>query len=186
MPLSAENELYVPCYYYIHSQKESGKHATDDSDDIDLFGDDAEDSAAALKQLSAAKQQQQQQQRKQKQPVVNKSMLVIEVKPNDAETDLNEIGNEIKQIQIEGLTWGENQKKVPLAFGLYKLQVQCVIVDDLVNTDTVIERIEEIGLSEENKIKKRKLLEENENDSEDEDELHGLVQSAQIVSFNKL
>jgi translation elongation factor EF-1beta len=27
---------------------------------------------------------------------------------------------------MEGLTWGEAQEKVPLAFGIFKLQVRCV------------------------------------------------------------
>lgn len=60
---------------------------------------------------------------KKKKEVVNKSSLVIEVKPADADTNLDEVAKLCKQIQIEGVTWGEAVKKVPVAFGLYKLQV---------------------------------------------------------------
>lgn len=115
---------------------------------------------------------------------INKSMLVIEVKPATADTNLDEVLKEVKNIHMDGLTWGEGFKKVPVAFGLYKLQVQCVLVDDLVNTNALIDMIEEIGMTEEQKQKRRDHEDEAEED-EDEEEA-GLVQSAEIVSFNKL
>ncbi|OEH73758.1 EF-1 guanine nucleotide exchange domain-containing protein [Cyclospora cayetanensis] len=48
-----------------------------------------------------------------------------------ADSDLDEIVRLAKDITMEGLTWGEAVKKVPVAFGLYKLQLSCVILDDL-------------------------------------------------------
>ena len=64
-------------------------------------------------------------------------------------------------------------------------QVQCVILDDLVDTQEVLDRIEEIGMNEEDKQKREEILQRGEDD-QDYEELSGLVQSAQIVSFNKL
>ena len=63
--------------------------------------------------------------------------------------------------------------------------MQCVILDDLVNTETVTDRIEEIGMSEKDKKKREARVDQGEDD-DDEEEFSGLVQSAEIVSFNKL
>ncbi|CRG94263.1 elongation factor 1 (EF-1), putative [Plasmodium gallinaceum] len=127
-----------------------------------------------------------------KKEVINKSSLIIEIKPYGENTDLDYVLKLVKEIKIDGLTWGEAYKKIPFAFGLFKLQVSCVIVDDLVNTDEIIEMIENIGLDEE-QCKKKKELEakqtendEFEEEEEEEEEIEGLVQSAEIISFNKL
>lgn len=101
------------------------------------------------------------------------------------DTDLDEIVRLTKQIKMEGLTWGEAVKKVPVAFGLYKLQLSCIIVDDIVNTSDITEQIESLGMNEQQKEKLKKRQERGDSDEEDDDE-EGLVQSAEIVSFNKL
>ncbi|KAG7375536.1 Elongation factor 1-beta [Phytophthora boehmeriae] len=43
----------------------------------------------------------------------------------------------------ERVTWGNGDKLVPVAFGIKKLLVQCVIVDDLVLLDDITESIEQ-------------------------------------------
>ena len=48
----------------------------------------------------------------------------------------------IKAIKIDGLTWGEGHQLVPVAFGIKKLLVSCVIVDDKVLVDDITEPIE--------------------------------------------
>ena len=65
----------------------------------------------------------------------------------------------IEEVKMEGLTWKTEFKKEPVAFGVYKIQIGAVVVDDLVSTDEVQEKIEEF------------------------DEY---VQSVDIVAFNKL
>lgn len=69
--------------------------------------------------------------------VINKSMLVIEVKPADADTDLDDICKKVKAIEMEGVKWGEGSKKVPVAFGLYKLQVGSHVFGKVVTDMTV-------------------------------------------------
>lgn len=64
------------------------------------------------------------------------------------------------------------------------VQVQCVVLDDVVNTNALVDEIEEIGMTEEQK-ERRRQREEGDEDEDDED-TGGLVQSAEIVSFNKL
>lgn len=180
---NAHDELFTPCTYYAlcnrHATEAPKKQA---DDDFDLFGEETPEDREAVKKLAASKKAEASGKKK---VVVNKSMLVIEVKPADADTDLDDICKRVKSIHMEGVTWGEGMKKVPVAFGLYKLQVQCVILDDVVNTNALVDEIEEIGMTEKDKVKRRQREETND-DEDDEEELSGLVQSAEIVSFNKL
>lgn len=155
------DELYIPmCYYMAH-----------------VSGDDQGKAVPAAKGGKSGKKE-----------VINKSSLIIEIKPSGEDTDLDEVLKSVKKINIEGLTWGTAHKKLPFAFGIFKLQVSCIIIDDLVNTDEIIEQIENIGLTEEQCEKKKDLKQkqtENE-DYDDEEEIEGMVQSAEIISFNKL
>ncbi|OQR95723.1 hypothetical protein THRCLA_07626 [Thraustotheca clavata] len=59
------------------------------------------------------------------------------------ETDLEALAAKIKALDINGLTWGEGHKTVPVAFGIKKLLVQCIIIDDLVLLDDITEAIEQ-------------------------------------------
>lgn len=45
-------------------------------------------------------------------------------------------------IQPEGLVWNKDHKKVPVAFGMFKLQMGCVVEDEKVSTDDIFEKIE--------------------------------------------
>ncbi|GCA62038.1 hypothetical protein KIPB_000788 [Kipferlia bialata] len=89
------------------------------------------------------------------------SMIVLEIKPYDEETDLKKLAESIRnKITKEGLKWGEDTL-ADMAFGLQKLIFPLSIVDDLVSIDDdVIMVIEE----------------------EFEDD----VQSIEIAAFNKL
>ena len=42
-----------------------------------------------------------------------------------------------------GCKWGEGHHLQPIAFGLFKLIVQCIVQDDLVGSDDLIEVLEE-------------------------------------------
>jgi len=88
-----------------------------------------------------------------------KSLIVLDVKPWEADTDLVMVWKEICKTQQEGLTWGESYKLEPLAFGIKKLVLTCVIVDSMVLMDDVTEKIEA---------------------------LEDWVQSVEIASFNKI
>ncbi|CEG47691.1 ef-1 guanine nucleotide exchange domain-containing [Plasmopara halstedii] len=122
----------------------SSKVVKDDgNDDDDLFGDDDEDEDdEAAKALAAKRAEAAKAAKKEKKKPVERSQVVIEVKPWEAETDLEELAVKIKALPIEGLSWGEGHKLVPVAFGIKKLLVQCVIVDELVLLDDITEAIE--------------------------------------------
>lgn len=159
-------------------QKEA---AAEEEADFDPFADETPEEAQAAQAVAAKKPE------KKKKVVINKSQLVIDVKPTSVNTNLDELEKLVKGIKMDGVEWSVTCKKVPIAFGLMKLQIGCNIVDDLVNTDDILAQIECLGLSEEKAAEKMKRREAGEDDDEDEDEEStGLVQSAEIVSFNKL
>lgn len=75
---------------------------------------------------------------------VEKSLLVLEVKPWEADTDLEMVWNKIKEYTQEGLAWGESFKLEPVAYGIKKLVMTATIVDSLVLMDDITENIEAI------------------------------------------
>lgn len=170
----------------------------DDDNDIDLFGDDDDNTKDSASNLLLEKKKQKEEElkkKKQKEKEKNRSILIIEIKPKSIDTDIAKIPKLVKQkIVDENIKWGEEVKKLPVAFGLYKLHMSCIIYDDFVNTNELIEKIENIDLDNEEDKKKRTLIlgldedDENydENAEEVEDDLEFLVQSAEIISFNKL
>jgi elongation factor 1-beta len=123
--------------------KEAPKKEEEDDDD-DLFGDDDDEEDEEEAKAAAAKRAEKAAAaKKEKKKPVERSQVVIEVKPWEAETDLEELAVKIKATKIEGLSWGEGHKLVPVAFGIKKLLVQCIIVDDLVLLDDVTDAIEQ-------------------------------------------
>eukprot|EP00743_Colponemidia_sp_Colp-15_P000200 GILK01000232.1.p1 GENE.GILK01000232.1~~GILK01000232.1.p1 ORF type:complete len:229 (+),score=67.83 GILK01000232.1:40-726(+) len=130
----------------------------DDDDDFDLFGETSAEDAAAAKELAEKKKAEAA--AKKKPAVVGKSLVLLDIKPWEAEQDLEALATKVKTIAMEGLDWKQQHKLIPIAFGVKKLQVGCVVVDDLVGVDDLIDRIQ--------------------NDYADE------VQSIDIFSFGKI
>ncbi|XP_030015854.1 eukaryotic translation elongation factor 1 delta a (guanine nucleotide exchange protein) isoform X1 [Sphaeramia orbicularis] len=109
-----------------------------DDDDFDLFGSDEEDEEAErIKQerveMYAAK--------KAKKPaLIAKSSILLDVKPWDDETDMVQLEQCVRSVQMDGLLWGAS-KLVPVGYGIKKLQINCVVEDDKVGTDILEEEI---------------------------------------------
>jgi elongation factor 1-beta len=80
--------------------------------------------------------------KKPKEKLVEKSLVVLEVKPWEADTDLEMVWREILKYQQEGLSWGETFKLEPVAYGIKKLVLTCTIVDSLVLLDDITDNIE--------------------------------------------
>lgn len=68
------------------------------------------------------------------------SVVTLEVKPWDDETDLEALEKSVRSIEQEGLVWG-NSKFVPVGYGIKKLQITLVIEDELVSLDELQEKI---------------------------------------------
>ena len=73
---------------------------------------------------------------------VDRTQCVFEIKPWDAEQSLDDLAAKIKKTEFKGLSWGEAHKLVPVAFGIKKLIVSCIVVDDEVALDDVTDLIE--------------------------------------------
>lgn len=131
----------------------------DDDDDFDMFGsdDDEEETEEQIKRKEELVRKYNEK-KATKKAIIAKSSVLLDVKPWDDETDLKEMERLVRTIEMDGLVWGA-AKLVPLAFGIKKLQIMCVVEDDKVSTDELEEKI---------------------TDFED------LVQSVDIAAFNKV
>jgi len=113
--------------------------AAADDDEIDLFGSDEDEEANKVRE----ERLKQYADKKAKKPgPIAKSSIVLDVKPWDDETDLAEMEKQVRTVQMDGLLWGTS-KLVPLAFGIKKLQIVCVVEDDKVSIDELTETIQE-------------------------------------------
>lgn len=79
---------------------------------------------------------------KKKGVVIAKSLILFEVKPYEAETDLDALAAKVLKIEMDGLLWKTEYKKEPIAYGVHKLIVGCVIEDEKVAVDDLQEKIE--------------------------------------------
>ena len=137
--------------------KEAPKKKEEDVEMDDLFGDDDDDGAAAAAAAKAAKAAKD---KKKKKVVIAMSLVMLEVKPLDDTIDLDKLAAKIfAEITQDGLFWKTEYKKVPVAFGIFKLYMGFSCEDEKTSVDDVVERIEAL-----------------------EDQ----VQSVEIASFNKI
>lgn len=115
------------------------KKVEEEEDDFDLFGSDEEEDEEVekLKQERIAKYHEK---KATKKIVIAKSNIILDVKPWDDETDMKKVEELVRTIQRDGLLWGAS-KLVPLAYGIRKLQISCVVEDDKVGTDFLEEEI---------------------------------------------
>eukprot|EP00514_Thraustochytrium_sp_LLF1b_P002169 CAMPEP_0184522808 /NCGR_PEP_ID=MMETSP0198_2-20121128/8497_1 /TAXON_ID=1112570 /ORGANISM="Thraustochytrium sp., Strain LLF1b" /LENGTH=222 /DNA_ID=CAMNT_0026913695 /DNA_START=73 /DNA_END=741 /DNA_ORIENTATION=- len=111
--------------------------------DDDLFGDDDEEDVAAMEALNA-KMAAEKAARKAGQGKGERSLIVLEIKPFSAETDLEMIAKGLKTYEHEGIqNWGQQHKLLPVAFGIKKLAISAVVYDDLMGIDGLTDIIEE-------------------------------------------
>jgi elongation factor 1-beta len=135
----------------------------DDDEDLDLFGEMTPEEQAAAdekkKIIEAAKK------RGAEKAKLTKSMVVLDVKPWDDETDLAAMEAEVRAVHKDGLLWGKAQL-VPIGYGIKKMQITAIIEDAKVpSLDEIIEE---------------ELIKEGQPDASE------TIQSIDIVAFNKL
>mmetsp|Transcript_22380 Transcript_22380/g.36669 ORF Transcript_22380/g.36669 Transcript_22380/m.36669 type:complete len:270 (-) Transcript_22380:66-875(-) len=114
----------------------------DDDDDFDLFGSDEEEEDEEEKEERKARLAQYAAKKAKKPGVIAKSNIILDVKPWDDETDLKAMEAAVRSITCDGLLWGTS-KFVPVAYGVQKLQISCVVEDDKVGTEFLEEKITE-------------------------------------------
>ncbi|XP_062535776.1 probable elongation factor 1-delta isoform X5 [Armigeres subalbatus] len=130
----------------------------EDDDDVDLFGSEDEDEDKAAAELREKRLAEYAAKKSKKPALIAKSNVILDIKPWDDETDMKQMEAEVRKITMDGLLLGAS-KLVPLAYGIHKLQLSCVIEDDKVSVDELQEKIE--------------LIED-------------YVQSVDIAAFNKI
>ncbi|KAF5102642.1 hypothetical protein D0Z03_000387 [Geotrichum reessii] len=120
-----------------------GAAAEEDDDDVDLFGsddDEVDEEAEKLKQQRLAEYAAKKAAKGPK-PAA-KSIVTLDVKPWDDETDIEQMKANVLAIEMEGLVWGGSQF-IEIGFGIKKLQINCVIEDDKVSMDDLQDAIAE-------------------------------------------
>merc|ERR1711994_243394 len=114
--------------------------AADDDDDVDLFGSDEEEDDEEKKRITEERLAAYAAKKAKKPALIAKTSVLLDVKPWDDGTDLDEMLAAVKSIEMEGLLWGAN-KLVPVGYGINKLQVMCVVEDAKVSIDELQEKI---------------------------------------------
>ena len=129
----------------------------EDEEELDLFGDETDEEKAAKAAVIATAKA-----RGEEKAKLSKSMIILDVKPWDDETDMAKLEAHVRAITKEGLLWGSSTL-VPVGFGVKKLQITCIIEDFKVPSfDEIIEDY---------------IVQDGENE---------FIQSADIAAFNKL
>jgi len=116
------------------------KEEEEDDDDFDMFGSDEEEDEEAekIKQERLAAYAA----KKSKKPaLIAKSSVLLDVKPWDDETDMKEMENLVRTIEMDGLLWGQAVLK-PIGYGINKLVINCVVEDDKISIEELSEKIE--------------------------------------------
>ncbi|VDN52858.1 unnamed protein product [Dracunculus medinensis] len=140
------------------SATSSEEKKAENEDDFDLFGSDDEEEDDEKARITAERLKAYAEKKAGKPAGVAKSNIIFDVKPWDDTISLQDIETNVRSIEIDGLVWG-TAKILPVAFGINKLQICCVVEDEKVSSDWLEEQI--TGFED-------------------------LVQSVDIVAFNKV
>ncbi|TKR67336.1 hypothetical protein L596_023506 [Steinernema carpocapsae] len=111
-----------------------------EDDDLDLFGSDDEEDDEEKKRITEERLKAYAEKKSKKPGPIAKSSVILDIKPWDDETNLEEMEKHVRSIEQDGLVWGGG-KFIPLAYGIKKLQIICVIEDLKVSVDDLIEKI---------------------------------------------
>jgi len=152
------NQTKVDSQQKITQTQDKTAEDEEDDDDVDLFGSESEEEDEEAKKLREERLSAYAKKKSKKAAVIAKSMVILDVKPWDDETDMKEMETQVRTIVMDGLIWGAS-KLVPLAYGIKKLQISTVVEDEKVSIDDLQEKIEEF---------------------------EDFVQSVDIAAFNKL
>ncbi|KAJ5682220.1 Elongation factor 1-beta [Penicillium macrosclerotiorum] len=115
----------------------------EDDEEEDLFGSDSEEEDAAVVAERNKRLEDYKAKKAAKGPKpAAKSLVTLEVKPWDDETNLEEMEANVRAIEMDGLVWGAS-KLVAVGFGIKKLQINLVVEDEKVSTDELQSQIEE-------------------------------------------
>lgn len=118
------------------------KKDEEDDDDFDLFAssDEEEEVDEESEKIKAERVAKYHEKKGKKPALVPKSNILLDIKPWADDTDMVEVERLVREIVADGLVWGSS-KLVPVAYGIKKLQISCVVEDDKIGTDFLEEAI---------------------------------------------
>lgn len=113
----------------------------EEKDDLDLFGSDDEEDDEETKAEKARMEAEMAAKKKPKK--VERSMIVLHIKPHDDEAPMAEIMEQIPdKVQMEGLEWGKGELQ-DVCYGVKRIAMPCVVVDDVCSVDELCEKVVE-------------------------------------------
>ncbi|RPA78012.1 eukaryotic translation elongation factor 1 delta, isoform CRA_g [Ascobolus immersus RN42] len=124
-------------------EKKPEAAAAEEEEDVDLFGSDDEEEDAEKKALTEKRLAEYKAKKEAKGPKpAAKSIVTMDVKPWDDETDLEQMEKNVRAIEKDGLVWG-GSSFIEVGFGIKKLQINLVVEDEKVSLDDLQQLIEE-------------------------------------------
>jgi len=115
--------------------------AADEEDEVDLFGSSDEEEDAEKEALTKKRLEEYAAKKAGKTKPAAKSIVTLDVKPWDDETDMAQLEANVRAVTKDGLVWG-GSTLVPVGFGIKKLQITLVVEDDKVSLDELQQEIE--------------------------------------------
>ncbi|KAG0706004.1 hypothetical protein DFH29DRAFT_799217 [Suillus ampliporus] len=128
---------------FIQSASAPAPAAADAEEEVDLFASDNEDNEET-ERLKADRVAAYNAKKANKIKAAAKSVVTLEVKPWDDETDMEALEQSVRSIEQEGLVWGAS-KLVAVGYGIKKLQITLVVEDELVSLGDLQEKLAEFN-----------------------------------------
>ncbi|KAK0714229.1 hypothetical protein B0T21DRAFT_297273 [Apiosordaria backusii] len=127
----------------INPAKAPEKAEEEEEEDVDLFGSDDEEEDAEAARIREERLAEYRKKKEGKVKPAAKSVVTLDVKPWDDETDMVALEEGVRAIEQDGLVWGAS-KLVAVGFGIKKLQINLVVEDEKVSLDDLQEKIAEL------------------------------------------
>jgi len=116
--------------------------AEEEDDEVDLFGSDDEEEDAEAERIKAERLAEYNKKKAGKVKPAAKSIVTLDIKPWDDETNMEELTANVLAIEKDGLVWGAHKLQA-VGFGIKKLQINLVVEDEKVSLDELQQQIEE-------------------------------------------
>ncbi|KFY12426.1 hypothetical protein V491_06793 [Pseudogymnoascus sp. VKM F-3775] len=116
--------------------------AEEEDEDVDLFGSDDEEEDAEAVRIREERLEEYRKKKEGKTKPAAKSVVTLDVKPWDDETDMVALEASVRSVEKDGLVWG-GSKLVAVGFGIKKLQINLVVEDEKVGLDDLQEELAE-------------------------------------------
>merc|ERR1712232_1413273 len=121
-------------------------------DDFDLFAEeDDADVKAREEEIERIALEQKKKKEASGKVVIAKSMVILDVKPWDDETNLEELEKMTREIKMDGLLWGAG-KLVAIGYGIKKLQISAVVEDLTEQIQAFEDHVQSVDISAFNKL----------------------------------